>query len=1075
MAAAAMKHMGSNFSKLDKFKGMVVMMQPWNKSGRGPSRTMMTMSTEAKYMAEDASSKKFFVSNFTNYKMADSRPVLEQYNELLGILRRFTQHKMNMDESIQVSCIIDKLPPSWKDFKHTLKHLKEELTLVELGGHLRIEESLKMQDSDKPKGNNVVGPSVVNMVEHNNFSSYNDNKGKRKHHDNTKADPNKKSKDDDVAWWVDSGAIVHVCKDRCLFKTYESLNDGSILHMRNESTALDKALDKFKVFKTEVELQQGSQIKRFRTDRGGEYMDTLYFQSVGIIHETTAPYTPQQNGISERKNRVLKEMVNSMLSYSGLSQGFWGEAMLTACYLLNRVPNIRNRAVVRLHDSKLKTLGKRGIECIFVGYVEHSKAFRFYVIEPNDSVSINSIIESKDAIFDENKFSSVPKPSLRIPNETEDIGGSVVPEEVTEEVVQQPEPELRKTKRSRNPKNFGLEFQLYLIEGTKDEKEAINDEMDSIMGNKTWVLADLPPRCKPLGCKWIFKRKLKVDGNIEKFKARLVIQGFKQKLKIDYFDTYAPVARISTIRLLIAMASIHNLIIHQMDVKTAFLNGDLEDEVYMNQPHGSSCLAMKTRSSLSRPRPDAITKSLTSSLDGSRRHCFMPATSSPHSVNNTSSWNWCSARISTIRLMIAMASIHNLVIHQMDVKTTFLYGELEEDVYMNQPQGFIMPSNENKMCKLIKSLYGLKQAPKQWHQKFNKVVLSNGYLLNQAEKYVNLTKEFLSSRFSMKDMGEADVILTLVDTSEKLMPNNGQTISQLEYTSNLGTQHWQSIQRVLKYLKKTMGYRLTYTGYPSVLEGYIDVSWISNTEDNSSTSGWVFLLDGGAISWASKKQTCITGSTMESEFMALAAAGKEAKWLKNLLLEIPLWSKPIAPISIHYDSAATLAKAYSQMYNGKSRHLGVRHSMIRELITNGVISIEFVRSQQNLADHLTKRLARDLVIKSAEGMGLNGLKHMYLHIIPRMCLEPAEKEDEVDLTKDFLSSMFSMKDMGKADVILGLRIKHESNGIIVSQSHYIEKELKKFNYFDCTPVRDAEENGRIREDMELNEENNSKS
>nr|GEV89757.1 zinc finger, CCHC-type [Tanacetum cinerariifolium] len=110
---------------------------------------------------------------------------------------------------------------------------------------------------------------------------------------------------------------------------------------------------------------------------------------------------------------------------------------------------------------------------------------------------------------------------------------------------------------------------------------------------------------------------------------------------------------------------------------------------------------------------------------------------------------------------------------------------------------------------------------------------------------------------------------------------------------------------------------------------------------------------------------------------------------------LALGSKPIAPIFIRYDSVATLTKAYSQMYNEKSRHLGVRHSMIRELILNRVVSIEFVRSQQNLADHLTKRLARDLVIKSDEGMGLNGLKHMYLHIIPRMCLETAEKEDEV--------------------------------------------------------------------------------
>ncbi|GKB37722.1 hypothetical protein Tco_0882664 [Tanacetum coccineum] len=125
-------------------------------------------SLEAKYIDKDASSKKFLVSNFTNYKMTDSRLVMKQYNKLLGILGRLTQHKINMHDAIQVSYIIDKLPPSWIDFKHILKHLKEELTLVGLDSHLRIEESLIMHDSDKLKGNNIVCPSVVNMVEHNN-------------------------------------------------------------------------------------------------------------------------------------------------------------------------------------------------------------------------------------------------------------------------------------------------------------------------------------------------------------------------------------------------------------------------------------------------------------------------------------------------------------------------------------------------------------------------------------------------------------------------------------------------------------------------------------------------------------------------------------------------------------------------------------------------------------------------------------------------------------------------------------------------------------------------------------------
>nr|GEX45544.1 zinc finger, CCHC-type [Tanacetum cinerariifolium] len=199
-----------------------------------------------------------------------------------------------------------------------------------------------------------------------------------------------------------------------------------------------------------------------------------------------------------------------------------------------------------------------------------------------------------------------------------------------------------------------------------------------------------------------------------------------------------------------------------------------------------------------------------------------------------------------------------------------------------------MPGNENKVCKLIKSFYGLKQAPKQWHQKFDEVVLSNGYLLNQADKCVY--RKFDESGKGViiflyvddmlifgTDQVQVDLtkkfchqVSTHMDTSEKLMPNNGDAISQLEYsrvigclmyamtctrpdiaffvgklsmyTSNPGTQHWKAIQRVLKYLKKTLDYKLTYTGYPLVLEGYTDASWISNTEDNSSTSGWVFLL-----------------------------------------------------------------------------------------------------------------------------------------------------------------------------------------------------------------------------------------
>nr|GFC92110.1 zinc finger, CCHC-type [Tanacetum cinerariifolium] len=146
----------------------------------------------------------------------------------------------------------------------------------------------------------------------------------------------------------------------------------------------------------------------------------------------------------------------------------------------------------------------------------------------------------------------------------------------------------------------------------------------------------------------------------------------------------------------------------------------------------------------------------------------------------------------------------------------------------------------------------------------------------------------------------------------KFRYNKGTPVSQLEYSRANGCLMYAMIST-----RPDIAFccRKAY-GYPSVIEGYSDASWINNMKDHSSTSGWVFLLGGGgAISWVSKKQTCITSSTMESEFMALAAAGNEAEWLRNLVYEIPLWPKPISTISIRCDSAVTLAKAYSQVYN----------------------------------------------------------------------------------------------------------------------------------------------------------------
>ncbi|GJU89678.1 zinc finger, CCHC-type containing protein [Tanacetum coccineum] len=961
-------------------------------------------SLESKYMAEDSSSKKFLVSNFNNYKMVDSRPVMEQYNELLRILGQYTQHGLKMDESISVSSIIDKLPPSWKDFKHTLKHGKYDLSLVQLGSHLRIEESLRAQDDDKSKGKEVGGPSTCHFKrdcrsgKKNNANAGGSRKGFKDHSQDQGQNLvhvwNNFVKYyvslifeafyvqvDAIAWWIDSGRTTHVCKDRCWFKTYEPVEDGSVLYMADEhcapvhgkgSVTLEfssgKTITLFNVLyvpKLRKNLVSGPVLIKCgykQVYESDKYILSKCGVFVGFGYYNNGMFMLNLNKVPDDSDSVYmssSNVVNSSLWHARLGHAHYKRMLemskddliyaidensekCTTCMLtkiarkpfqsitrkpvilelihsdlcdFHATPSLGNKkAVVRLPGPKRKTLGEKSIDCIFVGYVKHSKAYRFYVIEPNDSVSINSIKESRDAIFDENYFSSIPRPKDIIPNVQESQLDDHI-DDVPSEIL-----EPRKGKRVRKAKSYGSNFQLYLVEGSRDQvgsqysycfsidedprtyneamqshdaafwKEAIDDGIGSIMENYTWVLSNLPHGCKPLGCKWIFKREMKVDGTIDKFKAGLVIQGFRQKEGIDYFDTYAPVARITTIRLLLALVAIHNLVIHQLDVKTSFLNGDLDKEVYMKQP-----------------------------------------------------------------------------------------------------EGFVMPGNEHKVCNLVKSLYGLKQAPKQWHQKFDEVVLSSSFHLNQSDKcvyskfdnsgkgviiclYVNdilifrtnqnqvdKTKKFLSSKFSMKDMGEVDVILgikikrenkgiviiqshyiekilkkfnredcspvsTLMDPVEKLKPNTGKLVDQLEYsraigclmyamtstrpniayaigrlsrfTSNPSRQHWKAIMRVFNYLRGTKDYGLSYVRYPLVLEGYSDASWINHVEDSSSTSGWV---------------------------------------------------------------APTMARAYSQIYNRKSRYLGVRHSMVRELIRNGVLTIEFVRTQHNLADHLTKGLARDLV------------------------------------------------------------------------------------------------------------------
>ncbi|XP_073298295.1 uncharacterized protein [Primulina huaijiensis] len=310
-------------------------------------------------------------------------------------------------------------------------------------------------------------------------------------------------------------------------------------------------------------------------------------------------------------------------------------------------------------------------------------------------------------------------------------------------------------------------------------------------------------------------------------------------------------------------------------------------------------------------------------------------------------------------------------------------------------------------------------------------------IMGNNQKLIKGTKKMLTKHFDMKDMGIADVILgikifrtleaivlsqshyvetvlkkfnaydstpvkTPLDVNVHLAKNRREPVSQLEYsriigslmyitnctrpdiacavnklsrfTSNHSDAHWKALTRVFSYLKHTLEYGLSYTKYPAVLEGYCDANWISDTNDSKSTSGYVSSIGGGVVSWRSTKQTCIARSTMESEVIALDKAAEEVEWLRNFLEDILCWTSPVPAIMIHCDSQSAIARAQNSMYNGKSRHIRRKHNTVRQLISNGVISVDYIKSKDNLADPLTKALNRDQMYCLSRGMSLKPTK-----------------------------------------------------------------------------------------------------
>uniref|UniRef100_A0A2N9J8P7 Integrase catalytic domain-containing protein n=1 Tax=Fagus sylvatica TaxID=28930 RepID=A0A2N9J8P7_FAGSY len=763
----------------------------------------------------------------------------------------------------------------------------------------------------------------------------------------------------------------------------------------------------FQSFYAEISNQFNAKLLAFRTDNAREYLDSAFQQfleSRGIIHQTSCVRTPQQNGIAERKNGPILAIARALMLQMNVPKLFWADAVLTAAYLLNRMPSriLKGKSpfemffpgknpfsvpprvfgcvsFVHNHSPNRDKLDPRAHKCIFLGYSRTQKGYRCYspsfrkhfvsadvtffedipyyspqgrqlqesmlsapvipthvpIAPPTSPISIVPHVPPISQVYVRRRNQDVPlipppppvEFSLPLPPSASPSADSPPPQSTSD--LDLPIA-IRKGKRtctehpisncvsfdhlSPSFKAFSLSLSSLGVPKSYREalshpgwRKAMEEEMHALELNHTWDLIPKPTGTSIVGCRWVFTVKQNPDGTVDRLKARLVAKGFTQTYGLDYTETFSPVAKLNSIRIIISLAA---------------------------------------------------------NLD----------------------WP----------------------LHQLDVKNAFLHGDLTETVYMTQPPGF--ESKGECVCHLKKSIYGLKQSPRAWFDKFSKAVVSHGMTRSQADHSVFFKKtrtgivilvvyvddivitgsdkegiqiliNHLSSSFLTKDLGKLRYFLgievarskagislsqrkytldilqdtgylgskpvaTPMEPNLKLMPDEGDFVDDpdtyrrlvgkliyltitrpdisyavsivSQFMTNPRVPHMNAVIRILKYLKNAPGRGLFYRSSGHLrIEGYTDADWAGSPSDRKSTTGYCTFIGGNLVTWRSKKQSVVARSSAEAEYRAMAHTTCELTWLRTVLQEFGLLTQ--GPTPLYCDNQAAIHIASNPVFHERTK------------------------------------------------------------------------------------------------------------------------------------------------------------
>ena len=763
----------------------------------------------------------------------------------------------------------------------------------------------------------------------------------------------------------------------------------------------DESFKVFSIFCKRIQNEKGMCINSIRSDHGGEFENEsfqLFCEENGIHHNFSAPRTPQQNGVVERKNRSLQEMARTMLNDNSISKHFWAEAVNTACYIQNRIyiRPILNKTPYELWKGRKPNISyfhSFGCQCfilntkdslgkfdakvdsgIFLGYSETSKAYRVYNsrsltveesvhVKFNDKKPDNDLSELDESfaelnLKDKGEGSATQnKEALDDERKEETTDGqrswhfkTYHPEH---QIIGNPDDKVRTRSTFREYSNVAFISEMEprkIEEALKDEGWilAMQEELNQFKRNDVWTLVQKPKDKSIIGTKWIFKNKLDEDGKVVRNKARLVAQGYSQQEGIDFTETFAPVARLEAIRILLSFAAHHSMRLYQMDVKSAFLNGIINEEVFVKQPPGFE----------DENFPEHVFK-LKKALYGLKQ--------APRA--------WYE-RLSTFLIESGFSRGKvDTTLFRKDKNSKFILVQIYVD-------DIIFGATDESLCKDFSNLM-----QKEFEMSLmGELKFFLGLQVKQTldEIYIHQTKytNELLKKFKLDD---CKTMSTPMHPSSTLrLDDKDKKVDEKVYRGMIGSllyltasrpdimfsvclcarfqsdpreSHLIAVKRIFRYLKGTTNLGLVFKkSHEYRLVGFCDADYAGDRIERKSTSGGCHFIGGNLVSWSSKRQSTIALSTAEAEYISASNCCSQLLWIKHQLEDYNIFESKI-PLLCDNTAAINLSK--NPILHSRAKHIEIKHHFIRDYIQKGVFDIQYVDTDHQWADIFTKPLSED--------------------------------------------------------------------------------------------------------------------